>query len=125
MIGYHAPPGPSQGPVLPRSSCRRLLRCQDAAVSNSPNRYQWAVAIDETGRRIKYLGVWKGDTVKRSFTAVIEHEGDGYVALCPELDIASQGSPIEEARTNLVEAVELFLETASAAEIDERLHEEV
>jgi len=63
--------------------------------------------------------------VKRSFTAVIEHEGDGYVALCPELDIASQGSPIEEARTNLVEAVELFLETASAAEIDERLHEEV
>lgn len=63
--------------------------------------------------------------MKRSFTAVIEHEGDGYVALCPELDIASQGSPIEEARTNLVEAVELFLETASAAEIDERLHEEV
>ena len=80
---------------------------------------------NQTGRRIKYLGVWKGDTVKRSFTAVIEHEGDGYVALCPELDIASQGSPIEEARTNLVEAVELFLETASAAEIDERLHEEV
>ncbi len=45
---------------------------------------------------------------RRSFTAVIEHEDDGYVALCPELDIASQGDTIEEARKNLTEAVELF-----------------
>tara|TARA_B100000315_G_scaffold231891_1_gene243626 strand:+ start:134 stop:259 length:126 start_codon:yes stop_codon:yes gene_type:complete len=35
------------------------------------------------------------------FTAVIEREGDGYVALCPELDIASQADTIEEARRNL------------------------
>jgi len=63
--------------------------------------------------------------MKRSFTALIEHEGDGYVALCPELDIASQGNTVEEARTNLTEAVRLFLETASPAEIEERLHDEV
>ncbi len=62
---------------------------------------------------------------KRSFTAIIEREGDGYVSLCPELDIASQGDSIEVARDNLAEAVELFLETASASEIKERLHEEV
>lgn len=42
-------------------------------------------------------------------TAIIEREGDGYVSLCPELDIASQGESIEEARANLVEALTLFL----------------
>jgi predicted RNase H-like HicB family nuclease len=59
------------------------------------------------------------------FTAIIEREGDGYVALCPELDVASQGGTIEEARENLREALELFFETASPAEIRDRLHEEV
>ena len=58
-------------------------------------------------------------------TALIEREGSGYVALCPELDIASQGDTIEEARQNLLEALELFLEEASAAEVQERLHTEV
>lgn len=58
-------------------------------------------------------------------TAIIEREGDGYVALCPELDIASQGNSIEEARRNLVEALEAFFETASPSEIRERLHPEV
>jgi predicted RNase H-like HicB family nuclease len=58
---------------------------------------------------------------KRSFMAIIEREGDGYVSLCPELDVASQGDTIEEARNNLAEAVELFLETASASEIKDRL----
>lgn len=61
----------------------------------------------------------------RSFTAVIEHEGNGYVSLCPELDIASQGDTVEEARKNLTEAMELFFETASPSEIKDRLHEEV
>ena len=61
----------------------------------------------------------------RQFTAIIEREDDGYVALCPELDIASQGATIEEARSNLSEALELFLETASPEEIRERLREEV
>lgn len=58
-------------------------------------------------------------------TAIIEREGNGYVSLCPELDVASQGSSIEEARKNLQEAVELFLETAAPSEIAERRHSEV
>ena len=58
-------------------------------------------------------------------TAIIEREGNGYVALCPELDIASQGGSVPEARNNLVEALELFFETASDTEIDRRLREEV
>ena len=63
--------------------------------------------------------------MKKQLTAVIEREGDGYVSLCPELDIASQGDTIEEARNNLREAVELFFEAASPNEIQTRLHEEV
>jgi len=62
---------------------------------------------------------------KFQFTAVIEKEGDGYVSLCPELDIASQGETVEEATANLKEAVELFFENASSKEIKQRLHEEV
>jgi predicted RNase H-like HicB family nuclease len=58
-------------------------------------------------------------------TAIIEREGTGYVALCPELDVASQGDSVEQARTNLKEAVGLFLETADAAEVQSRLHTEV
>ena len=61
----------------------------------------------------------------RQWTAIIEREGDDYVALCPELDIASQGVAVTEARENLKEALELFFETASATEIEHRLHEEV
>jgi predicted RNase H-like HicB family nuclease len=57
-------------------------------------------------------------------TAIIHREGDGYVALCPELDIASQGDSIVEARDNLKEAVELFLECASPGEIERRTHQE-
>lgn len=53
----------------------------------------------------------------RHFTAMIEREGDGYVSLCPELDVASQGDTVEEARRNLAEAVELFLECADLREI--------
>ncbi len=58
-------------------------------------------------------------------TAIIEKEKDGYVALCPDFDIASQGSSIEEARRNLQEAVELFFETADPSEVEKRLPEEV
>ena len=61
----------------------------------------------------------------RHLTAIIEKEGDGYVALCPEVDVASQGATIDEARKNIKEALELFFETASAREIQVRLHEEV
>jgi predicted RNase H-like HicB family nuclease len=63
--------------------------------------------------------------MQRQLTAIIEREGDGYVSLCPEFDIASQGSTIEEARENLREALELFFETASPDEVRTRLREEV
>lgn len=56
--------------------------------------------------------------MKQQLTAIIEREGDGYVSLCPELDVASQGDTIEDARTNLQEAVELFLETAEPSEVE-------
>jgi len=58
-------------------------------------------------------------------TAIIEREDGGYVALCPELDIASQGNTIEQARDNLKEALELFFETASPEEISSRLHGDI
>jgi len=61
----------------------------------------------------------------KRLTAIIEREGDGFVSLCPELDIASQGDTVDEARKNLQEALELFFETASPVEIKERLHEEI
>lgn len=56
---------------------------------------------------------------------MIEREDDGSVALCPELDIASQGSTIEEARANLAEALTLFFEVADDAELTRRMHNEV
>ncbi|MGO9918116.1 MAG: type II toxin-antitoxin system HicB family antitoxin [Isosphaeraceae bacterium] len=58
-------------------------------------------------------------------TAIIEREGDGYVALCPELDIASQGDSVETARQNLAEALQLFFECASPQEVAQRLSVEV
>lgn len=63
--------------------------------------------------------------MNRLLTAIIEREDDGYVSLCPELDVASQGETIEAARENLREAVELFLECASPEELKSRLHEEI
>jgi predicted RNase H-like HicB family nuclease len=61
----------------------------------------------------------------RQLTAIIEREGTGYVAVCAELDIASQGETVEEARRNLLEVVELFFETADPPEVESRLSGEV
>ena len=61
----------------------------------------------------------------KQFTGIIEREEDGYVSLCPELDIASQGNTVEESMSNLIEALELFFETAEPSEIQSRLHTEV
>jgi predicted RNase H-like HicB family nuclease len=58
-------------------------------------------------------------------TAIIELEDDGFTSLCPELDIASQGATIEEARANLIEALTLFFETASESEVARRFQNEV
>ena len=57
----------------------------------------------------------------QDLTAIIERKGDGFVALCPELDVASQGDTIEEARSNLTAAVGLLLEVADATEVEKRL----
>ena len=54
-------------------------------------------------------------------TAIIEREEEGYIATCPEIDVVSQGSTVEEARRNLLEAVEGFFEVASSSEIRRRL----
>jgi predicted RNase H-like HicB family nuclease len=62
---------------------------------------------------------------EKNLTAIIEREEDGYVALCPELDIASQGESIEEAHINLTETLELFLEAADPSEIQSRMLEEI
>ena len=62
--------------------------------------------------------------MKARFTAVLRPEEGVYVALCPELDVASQGETPETAVANLKEAVELFLECASAPEVQGRLSSE-
>lgn len=59
-----------------------------------------------------------------SLTAVLIREDDGFVALCPEVDVASQGDTVEEAKRNLRETVELFFECASPQEIEDRLSSE-
>ncbi len=58
-------------------------------------------------------------------TAIIEREDDGFAALRPEFDIAGVGASIEEARTNLIEALTLFFETAAPSEVAQRFHNEV
>jgi predicted RNase H-like HicB family nuclease len=75
--------------------------------------------------RLKGIIESKGGDMTQKLTAIIEKEGDGYVSLCPELDIASQGDTIEQARDNLKEALELFFETASPEEIKQRLHGDI
>ena len=64
------------------------------------------------------------NTKSFQLTAVIEREDDWFVATCPEVDVVSQGKTIEDARANLLEAVELFLEVASPSEIKRRLKTE-
>ena len=63
--------------------------------------------------------------MNRQLTAIVEREGDGYVALCPEVDVASQGSTVAEARDNLEEALTLFFETAPVEKAEKRLRSEV
>jgi predicted RNase H-like HicB family nuclease len=55
--------------------------------------------------------------MSKHLTVIIQAEPPGFVASCPELDIASQGDTIEQSLANLREAVELFYECASPAEI--------
>ena len=61
--------------------------------------------------------------MNRRLTAIVEREGDGYVSLCPQLDIASQGDTVADARENLIEALTLFFESSSVGEIDKRFEQ--
>ena len=63
--------------------------------------------------------------MRRQLTAIVQRDGNGYVALCPEVDVASQGDSVAEARANLEEALALFFETASTEEVERRLRSEV
>lgn len=54
------------------------------------------------------------------FTAITEREDDGFVSICPEFDVASQGATVEEAQANLVEALTLFFESVGPAELKRR-----
>lgn len=60
----------------------------------------------------------------RRLTAIVERKGDGYVARCPETDVASQRNSVAEARTNLEEALTLCFETASEKEVERRTRSE-
>ena len=50
------------------------------------------------------------------FTAVIKKGEKQFVALCPELDVVSQGYTVEESLQNLKEAVELYIEEMGVPE---------
>lgn len=58
--------------------------------------------------------------MSKELTAIVESEGDGHGAHCPEMDVVSQGDTVTEARCNLQEALELFFGTASETEIEQR-----
>jgi predicted RNase H-like HicB family nuclease len=60
---------------------------------------------------------------KNKYSAVLTKERNGYVSLCPELDIASQGDSEKGAIQNLEEAVELFLEVAPEEEVLRRFRQ--
>ena len=52
-------------------------------------------------------------------TAAVTHDGDWYVARCLEVEVTSQGGSVEEARSNLVEALELYFEDEAGVEVAE------
>ena len=54
--------------------------------------------------------------MNKTLTAIFNSEGDGFVALCPGLEFASQGDTLEPAKAKLREAVELFFESAVESE---------
>jgi putative addiction module component (TIGR02574 family) len=81
-------------------------------------------ALPRPGSTLLAQGV-RPQVVKQTLTAIIEREGDGYVARCPDFDVVSQGDTIEAARQNLLEALELFFECASPEEVERRRSSEI
>jgi hypothetical protein len=58
--------------------------------------------------------------IAHRLTPIIEREHEGFVALCPEWDIASESASVEQAQVNLVGALTLFFETADPSEVARR-----
>jgi predicted RNase H-like HicB family nuclease len=56
-------------------------------------------------------------TTARTLTAAVHQEEDWYIAQCLEVDVASQGQSIQEALTNLAEAVGLYLSEVPEPEV--------
>lgn len=81
---------------------------------------QVGLQLDGLPREFQEAVELKRHTMSKRLTAIIQAEPPGFVALCPELDVASQGDTVELALANLREAVELFYECASAEEIAAR-----
>ncbi|HYW10688.1 MAG TPA: type II toxin-antitoxin system HicB family antitoxin [Longimicrobium sp.] len=81
---------------------------------------------DQMGDRNDFSGGVRGKYPARhsDFTLIVEPDGDGFVSFCDEFDVWSQGATAEEARANLAEALELFLETVDEDEIRRRLGRE-
>ena len=83
-----------------------------------------AEEADEMRPEYDFSGGGRGKYAERyhqQLAVIAEHEGDVFVSLCPELDIASQGDTADEARANLEEALELFVEAADESEVRRRL----
>jgi predicted RNase H-like HicB family nuclease len=114
--------GHADGSILERHRLGELRRVGGYELSparRSRSRFESALAIPTGGCYHRFM------KSTRQLTAIIEREDDVYVALCPELDIASQGQTVETARQNLIEALELFFEAADPTEVARRLHGEV
>lgn len=111
-----------------RQVAKAIKACPPLA--DLPAHLRWEHALPTINYVLKWYNVpdrieWRALSMTTyRLTAVIEREGEGYMSLCPELDIASQGDTIEEARVNLQEALELFLESASEEEIRNRFPSE-
>jgi predicted RNase H-like HicB family nuclease len=57
---------------------------------------------------------------------VIEKDGHGYYAYCPELEgCQTQGDSLEEVLSNIKEAIELYLETLSVEDRNASLSKEI
>lgn len=64
----------------------------------------------KSSRRRKPL---KSERLYLQCSFLIRPEGKQFSSWCPELDVASSGDTVEEARTNLDEAIKAFLDTYS------------
>ena len=72
----------------------------------------------------KFLGSKMAFSKMLVIKHIIKKEKEGYSAYCPEFDVCSQGSTVEEANKNLKEAVVLYLETLEELGTKEKIFKE-